>query len=355
MRFIKALGIWFFSFIALILAADLIFPTNDEGQTEVSAVYLLITFILPIVFAVFFCRSKTNSADSSTRLPLSKKKREDMATDLLASARVSANIASDAVCVSTFVEEWDEMIGALTKLTAFEGKISFKHGSPTADVYKLNSEFQWKLRDAIERAKEHTLSEIRGKYRNSQEHKEMQCRWFEQDINSVSHRFSDETAHFADVAIGEIRSSIGIAQAPSIPLYAERSEEFTKYGGIDAELLTIDLMDGHTFEYWCADLLCKLGFINVEVTPGSGDQGVDILAEKEGIKYAIQCKCYASDLGNTPIQEVHAGKAMYHCQVGAVMTNRYFTLGGRQLAEATGTLLWDRDWIQNALVATSKA
>jgi len=127
------------------------------------------------------------------------------------------------------------------------------------------------------------------------------------------------------------------------------SDEFSKYGGIDAELLTIDLMDGHSFEYWCANLLRKIGFTNVEVTPGSGDQGVDILAQKEGIKYAIQCKCYTSDLGNTPIQEVHAGKAMYHCQVGAVMTNRHFTFGGRQLAEATGTLLWDRDWIADHL------
>lgn len=132
------------------------------------------------------------------------------------------------------------------------------------------------------------------------------------------------------------------------------ANEFSKYGGIDAELLTVDLMDGHDFEYWCANLLRKLDFTNVDVTPGSGDQGVDILAQKEGIKYAIQCKCYSSDLGNTPIQEVHAGKAMYHCQVGTVMTNRYFTAGGKQLAEATGVLLWDRDWIRNALETTFK-
>lgn len=123
---------------------------------------------------------------------------------------------------------------------------------------------------------------------------------------------------------------------------------------VDAELLNIDLMEGHEFEYWCASLLRKTGFSNVEVTQGSGDQGVDVLAEKDGIRYAIQCKCYSKDLGNKPVQEVNSGKMMpeYHCQIGVVMTNRYFTKGARDLADATGTLLWDRDWIKAHIQST---
>lgn len=131
-------------------------------------------------------------------------------------------------------------------------------------------------------------------------------------------------------------------------------EDCVRYGGIDAELLSIDLMEGHEFEYWCASLLRKIGFSNVEVTQGSGDQGVDVLAEKDGIRYAIQCKCYSKDLGNKPVQEVNSGKMMpeYHCQIGVVMTNRYFTKGARDLADATGTLLWDRDWIKSHIQST---
>ena len=110
-----------------------------------------------------------------------------------------------------------------------------------------------------------------------------------------------------------------------------------------AYLPDIDFMEGHDFEYWCAGLLRHIGFQGVTVTQGSGDQGVDILAQKDGIRYAIQCKRYSSNLGNTPVQEVHAGKMMYNCQIGAVMTNRYFTDGAKQLAAATGVLLWDRD------------
>lgn len=114
-------------------------------------------------------------------------------------------------------------------------------------------------------------------------------------------------------------------------------------------LSQVDNMDGHEFESFCAQLLQMNGFSNVSVTPGSGDQGVDVLAEKDGIKYAIQCKCYSSNLGNQPIQEVHTGKAVYQCQIGVVMTNRYFTEGAKQAAKATGVLLWDRDKLEELL------
>ena len=117
----------------------------------------------------------------------------------------------------------------------------------------------------------------------------------------------------------------------------------------NAELLTIDLMEGHDFEHWCANALKDLGFSSVRVTPGSGDHGVDVLAEKDGIKYAIQCKRYSSDLGNTPVQEVFAGKNMYNCHVGVVLTNQHFTSGAKHLADVTGVLLWDRNWIKSYL------
>ena len=112
---------------------------------------------------------------------------------------------------------------------------------------------------------------------------------------------------------------------------------------LSSGIATIDKMEGHEFEQYCATLLRKLNFSNVKVTKGSGDQGVDVIAEKDGKRYAIQCKRYSSTLGNSPIQEVNAGMLFYHCQVAAVMTNQYFTSGAKQLAKVTGVLLWDRD------------
>lgn len=104
-----------------------------------------------------------------------------------------------------------------------------------------------------------------------------------------------------------------------------------------------DNMEGHDFEYFCADLLKKNGFSDAKVTQGSGDQGIDVLATKDGIKYGVQCKCYSSDIGNKAVQEVFSGKAFYNCHVGVVLTNRYFTASAKELAEKNGVLLWDRD------------
>lgn len=118
------------------------------------------------------------------------------------------------------------------------------------------------------------------------------------------------------------------------------------------DMSRIDKMEGHEFERFVASLLRKLNYQKVEVTPGSGDQGVDVLAEKEGVRYAIQCKCYSSDLGNTPVQEINTGKTIYHCHVGIVVTNRYFTQGARDAAKATGVLLWDRSKLMTLIAQT---
>ena len=87
--------------------------------------------------------------------------------------------------------------------------------------------------------------------------------------------------------------------------------------------LYFDNMDGYSFEYFCADVLKKNGYCNVKVTQGSGDQGVDILAERDNIKYAIQCKHYSSASGNKLCRRLYWHE-IYHCHVGIIMTNSYF-------------------------------
>lgn len=107
-----------------------------------------------------------------------------------------------------------------------------------------------------------------------------------------------------------------------------------------------DDMDGHTFEHYCADLLTENGYENVEVTKGSGDQGLDVIAYRDGVKYGIQCKCYSSDIGNKAVQEAFAGKTYYNCHVAAVLTNRHFTKSAKELAESNKVLLWDREKLE---------
>lgn len=111
----------------------------------------------------------------------------------------------------------------------------------------------------------------------------------------------------------------------------------------------MDEMKGHDFEYFCADLLRENGFLDVEVTKGSGDYGVDILAEKDGVTYAVQCKCYTDAVGVKAVQEIYAGRDYYDRMVGAVMTNQYFTAPAVQAAKKLKILLWDRGYLEGIM------
>lgn len=109
----------------------------------------------------------------------------------------------------------------------------------------------------------------------------------------------------------------------------------------------MDEMEGHDFEYYCADLLKANGFVEAVVTKGSGDFGADILAEKDGITYAVQCKCYDKPIGVKAVQEVYAGRDYYGKMVGVVMTNQYFTQPAVDLAQKLNIMLWDRGYLDS--------
>lgn len=108
----------------------------------------------------------------------------------------------------------------------------------------------------------------------------------------------------------------------------------------------LDTMDGITFEELTCDILLANGFEIAENTPATGDFGVDILAQKEGMTYAIQCKRYLEPVGLEAIQQVYAGRAYYECHVAVVLTNQTFTANAQKLADKLGVVLWDRDTLR---------
>lgn len=133
----------------------------------------------------------------------------------------------------------------------------------------------------------------------------------------------------------------------SSELLSDVIEEKTVVSEVSNSTPDFDCMEGHDFEYFCADILRQNGYVNVDVTRGSGDQGIDILAEKDGIKYGIQCKCYSSDIGNKAVQEAFSGKTFYGCHVAVVLTNRHFTKSAKELADSNHVLLWDREKLES--------
>ena len=125
-------------------------------------------------------------------------------------------------------------------------------------------------------------------------------------------------------------------------LLFERSEKI-KHRALIASKTLAAITDGYEFEEYVAHLMRSNGFHNVETTVKSGDYGVDILAKKDGKRYAVQCKLYSSPVGPKAVQEVFAGREHYNCAVGVVATNNTYTPAAYNLASSTSVILWNID------------
>lgn len=112
-----------------------------------------------------------------------------------------------------------------------------------------------------------------------------------------------------------------------------------------------DMMENHEFVKYCADILVKSGFRDVRQMQDT-DCGADILAEKEGVTYAIRCRCGEEPVDSEAVREACAGREYYGRMVGVVLTNRYFAPQAADAAEKLRILLWDRDWLQGKAEAS---
>ncbi len=109
-----------------------------------------------------------------------------------------------------------------------------------------------------------------------------------------------------------------------------------------------DALTGDEFERYLIEVFRNLGY-HVQHTGHSGDQGVDLVLEQNGVRIAVQAKCYRGAVNNAAVQQVYAGMVHHGCHRCAVITNSYFTEGGRQLAASVGCGLVDRDLLPGVI------
>lgn len=110
---------------------------------------------------------------------------------------------------------------------------------------------------------------------------------------------------------------------------------------IQEELSTVDKMDGIEFEKYLAMIFTSNGYEST-VTKASGDQGADLILEKNNVKYAVQAKRYSNPVSNKAVQEVISSRLFYNLDSAIVVTSNYFTQSARDLAECSDVRLIDR-------------
>ncbi len=105
-------------------------------------------------------------------------------------------------------------------------------------------------------------------------------------------------------------------------------------------LLRLDLscMSPDEYEGHCAEVLRAAGW-SVRVIGGTGDQGIDVIAELRGTRAAIQCKKYTRSAGNSAVQQIVAGKRHHAAQIAVVACPAGYTSAAKELADSNAVLL----------------
>ncbi len=121
----------------------------------------------------------------------------------------------------------------------------------------------------------------------------------------------------------------------------EKQEEEYKKAMLNTGIEQVKNLTPYEFEDWIAKFLSCCGFI-AYTTKRSGDYGVDVIAEKQGKKIAIQVKKYSNPLGIKCVQEIIAGMGYYSADEGwVVSTAPYFTKNAQELAKTKNIRLFN--------------
>jgi len=101
------------------------------------------------------------------------------------------------------------------------------------------------------------------------------------------------------------------------------------------------------FEKFVCDLFRKMGY-NVELTPASGDYGIDVVAKTPGNTVAIQVKKYADGnmVGASVVQQTLGAMWKVKADQSIIITTSGFTVYAQEQAREAPIKLWDQKTLQ---------
>lgn len=132
--------------------------------------------------------------------------------------------------------------------------------------------------------------------------------------------------------------------------YIQEKEENLTRESIRKEPQRFEKLSGSNFEGLLSRLFEAMGY-RVELTGRSGDQGGDLIANKEGERVLIQAKCYRDwSTGNAAVQQVVGAMKYYDCNKAMVVTTSHFTSEAIVLAKTNQTELVSKEQLQELLL-----
>jgi restriction system protein len=164
--------------------------------------------------------------------------------------------------------------------------------------------------------------------------------------SSGRRRNSDHGDAALSVILVFVQAFISLLSLAFSALFAGRDKQRLR----TLQVSDVDNMSGPEFERYVAALFEHYGFA-ARVTKGSGDLGVDIIAKRGDLRYAVQTKRYASPVPRTAVSDAVAGMDHYGCNAAMVVTNSWFSDGAKELAWSTGCVLVDRDALAVWIIA----
>ena len=124
------------------------------------------------------------------------------------------------------------------------------------------------------------------------------------------------------------------------------------------DIVQVDKMSGVAFEKLVKQLLEKQGY-EVGKLRESNDYGVDLIANKDKVRIAVQVKRSKNRITRKAISDAVAGMKYYKCTKAMVVTNSEFTEDAREFGRGTECTLVDRkillEWLGAAKQATERA
>ena len=108
-------------------------------------------------------------------------------------------------------------------------------------------------------------------------------------------------------------------------------------------------MGGTEFENLLVKLFQSMKYI-VEHPGSVGDQGGDLILNKDGERILIQAKCYTNNIGNKAVQEAVAAQKYYVCNKVMVVGTSDFTQQAIDLAKMNDVELVGKKQLQEMIL-----